>query len=221
MYSKYTEVITDHKPLPPIYTSPRKPKQHRVDRHRTKLLSHEEHQCTNKTLRLLRQACWFPIIRKQVHDFAALPSPAMQPSHIHTMFPCNLTSCLISPGRKYMLTLKGPWGNYYLHAVIDHCSKFPEVDLLHSTSFRKLRYILHGIFSTHGIPESLTTGNGPPYSSHEMTEYAKEVGLNLSPVGPQCNGFAEKGYKQNYHISSEAMKQMSKKKLRTFMTRRS
>ena len=36
--------------------------------------------------------------------------------------------------------------------------------------------------------------NGSPYSSHEMAEYAKEMGLKLSPVSPedpQCNGFAE------------------------------
>ena len=35
----HTEVVTDHKPLLPLYNSPSKPKQPRVDRHRTKLLA--------------------------------------------------------------------------------------------------------------------------------------------------------------------------------------
>ena len=40
MYTLGTEieVVTDHKPLLPAYDSPGKPKQLRVDRHRTKLL---------------------------------------------------------------------------------------------------------------------------------------------------------------------------------------
>ena len=119
----------------------------------------------------------------------------MQPSHIHTLFPCNPISCLISLGRRYMLTLKGPLGGkYYLHAVIGQYSKFPEVDLVSSASFKKLKPILDRIFSTHHIPDSFTTDNGPPYSSDEMAEYAKEMGFKLLPVSPedpQCNGFAE------------------------------
>ena len=39
-----------------------------------------------------------------------LAFPAMQPSHIHTLFPCNPISCLIGLGRRYMLTLRGPLG---------------------------------------------------------------------------------------------------------------
>ena len=93
-----------------------------------------------------------------------------------------------------MLTLKGPLGEYYLHAVIDQYFKFPEVNLVSSTNFKKLKPTLDRIFSTHGIPESLTTDNGPLYSSHEMAEYAKEMGFKLSPVSPedpQCNGSTE------------------------------
>ena len=94
-----------------------------------------------------------------------------------------------------MLTLKGPLGEkYYLHAVIGQYSKFPEVDLVSSASFKKLKPILDRIFSTHHIPESFTTDNGPLYSSDEMAQYAKEMGFKLLPVSPedpQCNGFAE------------------------------
>ena len=90
---------------------------------------------------------------------------------------------------------KGPiGGKYYLHVLIDQYSKFPEVDVLTSTSFEKLRPILDRVFATHGIPEKLTTDNGPPYSSDEMERYAKEMGIELTPVAPndpQCNGFAE------------------------------
>ena len=63
-----------------------------------------------------------------------------------------------------------------------------------STSFRKLRPVLDRIFATHGIPETVTSDNGPPYPSHEMERYAIEKGFALTPVSPEDpkgNGFAE------------------------------
>ena len=49
-------------------------------------LSHEGHQCADKTFRLLRQVCWFPGMRKQVQDFVAscFLCNAAQP-HTHTV----------------------------------------------------------------------------------------------------------------------------------------
>ena len=104
------------------------------------------------------------------------------------------------PWQKLHADFKGPIaGSYYLHVVIDQYSKYPEVDVLTSTSFEKLRPALDRIFSTHGIPENLTTDNGPPYASHAMSEYAKHMGFELTPVtpdDPQSNGFAENFVKQ-------------------------
>ena len=66
--------------------------------------------------------------------------------------------------------------------------------MITSTKFQSLRPILDRIFSTHGIPDSLTTDNGSPYFSQELKNYSKEMGFKLDPVSPkdpQCNGFAE------------------------------
>ena len=78
--------------------------------------------------------------------------------------------------------------------IIDQYSKYPEVDILKSTSFKKLRPMLDRVFATHGIPEELSSDNGPPYNSNDMDLYAAEMGIDLIPVppaDPQCNGFAE------------------------------
>ena len=78
--------------------------------------------------------------------------------------------------------------------IIDQYSKYPEVDIVKSTSFTKLEPCLDRILASHGIPETLSTDNGSPYFSHEMSEYAKLHGIKHTPVtpeDPQCNGFAE------------------------------
>ena len=99
------------------------------------------------------------------------------------------------PWQKLHGDFKGPIGaKYYLHIIIDQYSKFPEVDVVTSTKFEVLRPVLDRVFCTHGIPETLSTDNGPPYMSHGLEKYAKEMGFKLDPVtpnDPQCNGFAE------------------------------
>ena len=158
-------------------------------------LAHEGHQYAEKTLQLLRQTCWFPGMRKQVLSYveSCLPCNAAQ---AHTPpFPLEPNLLPDRPWQRLHADFKGPIeGWYYLHVIIDQYSKYPEVDLVTSTSFKKRKPVLDHVFATHGFPETVTTDNGPPYSSYEMEKYAKAKGFRLTPVtpdDPQCNGFVE------------------------------
>ena len=116
-------------------------------------------------------------------------------SALNTKVPLEPNLLPDRPWQHLHADFKGPIGqSYYLHVVIDQFSKYPEVDIVTSTSFSKLRPVLDRIFSTHGIPEKMTTDNGPPYDSDNMRDYAEEKGFLMDPVSPedpQCNGFAE------------------------------
>ena len=51
------------------------------------------------------------------------------------------------------------------------------------------------VFSRHGIPESVRSGNGPQFSSHEFAKFAASYGFKhttSSPYFPQSNGLAER-----------------------------
>ena len=158
-------------------------------------LAHEGHQHADKTLNLLRQNSWFPKMRKHVLDYvesciaclAAIPQVTPEPLQPN-MLPER-------PWKDVHADFKGPIGEkYYFHVMIDQYSKYPEVDILTSTSFKKLRPCLDRIFSGQGIPENVTTDNGPPYPGHDMKMYAKEMGFEMNfttPNNPEANGFAE------------------------------
>ena len=50
-------------------------------------------------------------------------------------------------------------------------------------------------FGVHGVPESITHDNGPPYDSRAWRKYAKECGFKskpCSPEHPEGNGIAER-----------------------------
>ena len=90
-------------------------------------LAHEGHQYSDKTLKLLRESCWFPQMRKNVHDF------------VESCLGCNAALPHVKPWQKLHADFKGPiGGQYYLHVVIDQYSKYPEVDVITSTKFSKL-----------------------------------------------------------------------------------
>ena len=81
---------------------------------------------------------------------------------------------------------------------------------------------LDRIFATHGIPESLTTDNGPPYFGDELEAYAKRLGFKLTPVtpeDPQSNGFAENFVKSVCKVvhTAVAEKKDPKEELYTFL----
>ena len=134
-------------------------------------------------------------MRKQVLSYveSCLPCSAAQ---AHTP-PVPLEPNLLPdrPWQRLHADFKGSIeGKYYLHVIIDQCSKYLEVDLVTFTSFKKLKPVLDSVFATHTYPETVTTDNGPPYPSYEMEKYAKEKGFRLRPVtpyDPQCNGFVE------------------------------
>ena len=117
-------------------------------------LAHEGHMGADKTLNLLRQSCWFLNMGQLVREYVRTCLPcAAAVSHTP---PVPLKPNLLPerPWQNLHADFKGPVGEkYYLDMVIDQYSKYPEVDIVSSTSFSKLEPCLDRIMATHGIPE--------------------------------------------------------------------
>ena len=63
----------------------------------------------------------------------------------------------------------------YLFVVIDAYSRFPEVEVVHSTSARSTIPKMDRIFATHGIPRVIRSDNGPPFSGEEIKAFMKKM----------------------------------------------
>ena len=82
----------------------------------------------------------------------------------------------------------------YLFVVIDAYSRFPEVDIVRSTSASAIIPKLDRMFATHGIPTIVCSDNGPPSTSHEIQQYTwrRMVHRRITPLWPQANSEAER-----------------------------
>ena len=83
--------------------------------------------------------------------------------------------------------------NLYWYSL-DYYSRYYEVDILKSTTTEKIISSLEVMFSRHGLPESLTSDNGPQFISAEFKECMEKQGIRhhrTTAKWPQANGQVE------------------------------
>ena len=82
-----------------------------------------------------------------------------------------------------------------LFVVIDEYSRYPEVEIARSTSANTIIPRLDRILSTHGIPASGKSENGPPFQSHSFAQFAQYMGFHhrkITPEWPKANSESER-----------------------------
>ena len=87
------------------------------------------------------------------------------------------------------------WKKSKYFLVIDYYSRFIEIARLSTATSNDVITHMKSIFAHHGVPESLTSDNGPQYAADMFKTFAKEYGfthLTSSPRYPQGNGAAER-----------------------------
>ena len=86
-------------------------------------------------------------------------------------------------------------GEHYL-VIVDHYSGWIEIEWLRkNTTSQNIITHMKSQMARHGIPDKLTTDNGPQFSSREFREFAIVYGfehITSSPYKPNSNGLAEK-----------------------------
>jgi len=78
--------------------------------------------------------------------------------------------------------------------VIDAYSRFPEVEIVHSTNGKGTISKLDRIFATHGIPKVLKSDHGPLFFGEEFKAHMQENRIKhqkITPLWPQANAEAE------------------------------
>ena len=164
-------------------------------RQRALALAHEGHQGLVKTKQLLREKIWFPRIDQEVETLlnGCLACQANGPNTKPD--PLQMSPLPPTPWHTVHIDFCGPFPTgEYLLVVIDAYSRFPEVDIVHSTAAKGTISKLERIFSTHGIPVVIRSDNGPPFTSSEFQSYMAEIGAKhqrITPLWPQANSEAE------------------------------
>lgn len=79
--------------------------------------------------------------------------------------------------------------------VIDGYSRFPEVEIMKTTTTTAVVSRLKRIFARNGYPEVFTSDNGPPFNAEDFDNYLKQNGVRhrkITPYWPQATAKEER-----------------------------
>ena len=109
------------------------------------------------------------------------------------------------------LDFAGPFlGRMFLITVDTH-SKWPEVEIMPSTTSTQTIDRLRTIFARYGVPAQVVTDNGPQFTSAEFQLFLKINGIKhitTAPFHPATNGQAER-FVQSFKHAMKCEKQSS------------
>ena len=159
-------------------------------------IAHEGHQGVVKCKQLLREKVWFPgidkIVEKTVKDCLACQVSVAEKQ---VNEPLQMSDLPDAPWQEVSVDFKELPSGEYLLVIIDDYSRFPIVEIVHSTSSKSVIPKLDTIFSTHGVPAVVKSDNGPPFNSSDFAQFASYLGFKhrkITPLWPQANGEVER-----------------------------
>ena len=143
-----------------------------------------------------KQSVWWIGLCKQVQDIVTNCNICVQQRDNPTE-PMIATEPPQRPWESVATDLFQWNGSNYL-LVVDYFSRYPEIARLNNTTSHGIIEHMKSIFSRHGIPEVVTSDNGPQYASEQFADFAQAYGFQhktSSPRYPQSNGEAERSVK--------------------------
>ena len=161
-------------------------------------LAHASHQGIVKTKGFLREKVWFPGIDGMVEDKVkkCIPCQAATTSGAERQEPLKMTPLPSAPWKEVAVDFTGPYASgEYLLVVVDEYSRYPEVEIVTSTSSKATIPKLDAIFARQGVPDVVKTDNGPPFHGHEFARFSAYLGFThrrVTPLWPRANGEVER-----------------------------
>ena len=154
---------------------------------------HQGHLAIIKCRERAKQLVWWPGMTQQITEM------------VRSCHTCRKRVSDVAEPLKPVEFPSRPWehlgsdlfyysGRWYL-LVVDYYSRYVEVALLEELNTRHVVLHMKSIFARHGIPEILTSDNGPEYASEEFRKCVREYAfqhVTSSPKYPQSNGAAER-----------------------------
>ncbi|CAB4041445.1 Retrovirus-related Pol poly from transposon [Paramuricea clavata] len=117
-------------------------------------IAHETHLGIEKTKSLIREKIWFPQIDNQVKNTIAKCTTCQAVGQANPPQPLRMTEMPELPWRTVHIDFYDPLpSSEYLLVAVDRYSRFPEVEIVHSTRASTVIPKLDKMFSVHGIPK--------------------------------------------------------------------
>lgn len=156
------------------------------------------HAGMHKTIEKIRRHLFWPGLAKDVREYVRscdkckenkAPNYTLRP-------PMGAHNPTCRPFQRLYIDLLGPYprsknGHVGLLIVLDHFSKYHWLQPLKKFTSKAVQdFLLHQIFHSFGVPETIVSDNGTQFKAHEFNAFLTELGINhtyTALYSPQSN----------------------------------
>ena len=159
-------------------------------------LAHEGRPGIVSMKQRLRSKVWWPGIYREAEKFCKTCHGCQLVSSPANPEPIKSNPLPGGPWQHLAIDLFGPLpsGESVL-VIVDYLSRYYEVEIMRLTTSEKVIECLEKIFTTHGLPQSLRSDNGPQFRPEVFELYLEDNGIEhrkTTPLWPQANGEVER-----------------------------
>ena len=142
--------------------------------------------------RRLRTHFWYPKLNERIQNYVSRCKKCQMFNPVnrkHQLHPHQLKG--VNAWEKISIDLFGPLPNKdYVLVAQDQTSCFPAAKVLKKTDAKHVTNSLDEFYTSYGNPMVHRTDNGPPFNSHEFTDFSNKRGIQHElayPYHPQAN----------------------------------
>lgn len=155
---------------------------------------HDTHMGIVKTKSLSRSYFYFPGIDKAIEAMCKNCPKCVH--HIKNPRESELHSWKypVRPWDRIHIDHTGPFHGKLFLVVVDAYTKWPEVEIVHSTNSETTITKLQTMFAKFGIPRKICCDNATSFTSEQFKKFCANLGIKLihgAPYHPQCQGQVE------------------------------
>lgn len=158
-------------------------------------LAHEGHQGMVRTKARLRDKVWWPKMDKKVEKLIRACHPCQLVGPRPKPEPIRSSQLPDRPWQDISIDLLDVPHNNHLLVIIDYYSRWIEAILLKKTDASHVIRPMEALFQTHGLPETVRSDNGPPFTSNEFVAFLDYLAIDHKrgiPYWPSSNGEVER-----------------------------
>ncbi|KFD48097.1 hypothetical protein M513_11040 [Trichuris suis] len=144
---------------------------------------------------LARSYVWWPGIDKQIEERVKKCRPCQETRHFGPKAPTHPWEVTRAPWSRLHLDFAGRFQGRLFLIIVDSYSKWLEVLPVVAQSSKILICELRRVFATHGLPDTIASDNGSPFTSSEFGEFLRRNAIRharVAPYHPSSNGQAER-----------------------------
>ncbi|BHF74753.1 hypothetical protein SprV_0501784100 [Sparganum proliferum] len=156
---------------------------------------HAAHPGTSRMKSIARSFAYWPGIDGDIDDLARRCSRCQQAAKMPSRQPPVSWQPSERPWLRVHIDFADPLNGVSYLVLVDAYAKWPEIAPLNPSTASATIAFPRRIFSQHGLPEVLVSGNGSQFTSSTFEDFCRQHNiqhLRSTPYHPQSNGQAER-----------------------------